>query len=161
MLYKIRRAEVRDLLPIYHFICILEETNFTFLIFKSIFEANIKHADYYYLVAEHGKGNIVGFISCHTQKLLHHCGKVAEIQELFVEKKHRKAGIGRQLVQTLENTLKVKSCILFEVTAQKKRLGVHRFYESTGFKSSHKKFVKELEENGGVIKISYALKQLQ
>jgi PhnO protein len=44
---------------------------------------------------------VTGFISCHTQYLLHHCGIVAEIQELFVGKPSRKMVIGKALVNSL------------------------------------------------------------
>ena len=144
MLYRIRKAQAKDVAPVYRFICLLEETDFPFIGFKSIFEANIKNIDYHYMVADKGNDTIVGFISCHTQKLLHHGGRVAEIQELYVDERHRKAGIGKRLIDALEKKLQDSACIYFEVTAQNKRTATHLFYENAGFKNSHKKFVKAL-----------------
>ena len=144
MLYEIRKAEIKDLPEVYRLICLLEETDLTFAVFKSFFEANIKNPDCYYLVAGN-KETIIGFISCHVQKLLHHCGKVAEIQEMFVDQRYRQLGIGKQLIETMETILKSASCVSLEVTANNKRLDAHKFYENAGFIHSHIKFVKQLK----------------
>ncbi|MGC4102613.1 GNAT family N-acetyltransferase [Ferruginibacter sp.] len=143
MLYKIRTAETGDAESIYQFICQLEETSFDKERFTTMFEANINHAGHYYLVATEQE-KIIGFISCHIQQLLHHCAKVAEIQELFVEEAYRKSGVGKLLVHTLEQLLLTNGCINLEVTAQNKRLQTHVFYEQLEFKGTHKKFVKQL-----------------
>jgi (aminoalkyl)phosphonate N-acetyltransferase len=144
MSYLIRPAEEKDILRIYHFICLLEEINFDYAAFEIIFRKNITNKDNYYLVAESANDGLIGFISCHTQYLLHHCGKVAEIQELYIDDKYRQMGIGRDLLNKTEKEFIQKDCISFEVTAQNKREATHRFYESAGFACTHKKFVKPL-----------------
>ena len=137
----IRLANEGDLKYIYRFICALEDNLFDQTLFESIFNKNIHHKDYYYYIAE-SDGNIIGYISCHTQYLLHHCGKVAEIQELFVEASFRNCGIGKLLLVHLEKVLRAEGCVSLEVTAQNKRQQTHQFYERYGFECSHKKFVK-------------------
>ena len=144
MLFQIRAAGENDASAVYHFICLLEETLFDKAAFERIFKSNIYNKDIYYLVAETEGGRVAAFISCHTQNLLHHCGKVAEIQELFVAEEYRSLGVGRLLVNALEEKLRAASCCSFEVTAQNKRLQTHAFYEKAGFESTHKKFVKQI-----------------
>jgi (aminoalkyl)phosphonate N-acetyltransferase len=144
MTYLIRVAEEKDIPAVYNFVCLLEETGFNYNDFEIICCRNITNRDYYYLVAQSAAGAVIGFISCHTQSLLHHCGKVAEIQELFVDDKYRKLGIGIALLKALEEKLLANNCFLFEVTAQNKREQTHRFYKDNGFIQSHQKFTKQL-----------------
>ena len=144
-IHEVRRAEEKDLLTIYNFICILEDTKFNYSQFEKIFRENIINSNYFYYVAVNDD-KIIGFISCHTQYLLHHCSKVAEIQELFVNETYRGKGIGRLLINQLEKELKKSDCLLIEVTAQNKRLQTHLIYENIGFTCSHKKFTKSLNE---------------
>jgi (aminoalkyl)phosphonate N-acetyltransferase len=144
MNYLIRAAAEKDILAVYHFICVLEAVSFDYAMFEAIYNENIHNKDGLYLVAESDAGVTIGFISCHIQILLHHCGRVAEIQELFVDENFRNMGIGNRLVKEMESKLLAKGCILFEVTAQNKRIDTHRFYERSGFASTHKKMVKHL-----------------
>jgi (aminoalkyl)phosphonate N-acetyltransferase len=144
MTYLIRNAAEKDRMAVYHFICGLEETNFDPVNFEIIYTKNIADKDNCYLVAESAANSIIGFISCHMQRLLHHCGKVAEIQELYTDKNYRNMGIGKALLNAMEKRLIENNCILFEVTAQNKRESTHRFYETNGFLFTHKKFVKQL-----------------
>lgn len=144
MSYLIRRAEEKDLSAVYSFICLLEETNFDYKAFENIYKENVHNKNCLYLVAESKAEGVVAFISVHIQNLLHHGGKVAEIQELFVAEQYRGGGIGNALAETIEKDLRAQGCISFEVTAQNKRVATHRFYEKLGFASTHKKFVKQL-----------------
>ena len=140
-MYHIRVAEERDILYVYQFINWLEEVNFSFNTFEAIYKENISKKENHYLVAESVSNGIVGFISCHTQNLLHHCGRVAEIQELYLHQQYRSQGIGRYLVNELQARL--AQCASIEVTVQNKRAGTHFFYEQLEFKSTHRKFVKQ------------------
>lgn len=142
MLYQTRTAEQNDINEVYHLVCQLEETIFDKTIFESIFMQHIANSDFIYLVATSAENNIIGFISCHTQYLLHHCGKVAEIQELFVKEQYRSLGIGRHLVNDLQ--MRLQQCVVLEVATQNKRTATHVFYEQLGFSLTHKKFVKQL-----------------
>ena len=144
MSYIIRQALEKDLHTVYRFICLLEETDFDYAAFEGIYKENLHSKNCLYLVAETLAEGAIAFISAHIQNLLHHGGKVAEIQELFVDETYRGGGIGNALVEALEKSLRAAGCISFEVTAQNKRTATHRFYEKLGFEPSHKKFVKQL-----------------
>ena len=144
MSYIIRQALEKDLHTVYRFICLLEETDFDYAAFEGIYKENLHSKNCLYLVAETLAEEAIAFISAHIQNLLHHGGKVAEIQELFVDETNRGGGIGNALVEALEKNLRALGCISFEVTAQNKRTATHHFYEKLGFVHTHKKFVKQL-----------------
>jgi len=141
---KIRKVEPKDMLTVYEQTCLLEDFTFNINAFENIFLLNIKDKTKLYYLAESQEGVVFGFISCHIQQLLHHCGKVGEIQELFVKQEYRGQKIGAQLVKFIEQELIALDCISFEVTAQNKRLDTHEFYSKMGFQQSHLKFTKTL-----------------
>ncbi len=141
----IRAVEKNDMLTVYEQICELEEIFFDIKAFEIIFLNNINDKNKLYYLAQDDKGACLGFISCHIQCLLHHCDKVAEIQELFVKQSHRGMGIGGNLITFIEHLLKELDCVSLEVTAQSKRIETHEFYKNNGFKNSHLKFTKTIE----------------
>ena len=83
---------------------------------------------------------IVGFISCKGQSLLHHEGHVFEIQEMIVTAAHQGKGIGRKMVDEICEEVKYLGAKSLEVTSNKRRKEAHAFYQSVGFKNSHEKF---------------------
>lgn len=140
----IRSATFQDVASIYRFICELEETQLNAVAFRAVFQRNLADRRVHYLVAEMA-GEVVGFISCHVQYLLHHTGKVGEIQELYVLPDYRNQQIGRQLVAALEQLAQANGFVNLEVTANQKRTHTHRFYQQLTFRPSHFKFVKEFQ----------------
>jgi (aminoalkyl)phosphonate N-acetyltransferase len=139
----IRKANLEDLEVVYNFINELEKDVFPLDIFSRIFESNISDSSIYYFIAEY-ETTPIGFLSFHIQNLLHHCGKVGEIQEFFVVESMRKMGAGRLLfdeVLQLSETLELKS---IEVTSNKNRAVNVDVYQGLGFKLSHNKFTISL-----------------
>jgi PhnO protein len=135
----IRPAAPEDAAVLFDFVCELEEEVFDFEVFRRIYFHNIQQPDHIYLVAVNPTETI-GYISCHGQWLLHHAGKVFEIQELFVKSSYRGRKIGEQLVQSLRERLAATDCILLEVTTNRIRVDTSRFYEKCGFINTHFKF---------------------
>ena len=140
----IRPADYQDVGTLYRFICELEETQLNAVAFRAVFQRNLTDKRVHYLVAEVNE-DIVGFISCHVQYLLHHTGKVGEIQELYVMPEYRNQQIGRQLVAAMEELAEAHGFVNLEVTANQKRTNTHRFYQQLTFQPSHFKFVKEFQ----------------
>lgn len=83
---------------------------------------------------------IVGFISCRGHRLLHHEGLVFEIQELIVTSAQQGKGIGRALVNVLQDEVCQLGAKSLEVTSNKRRKEAHAFYQTVGFRNSHEKF---------------------
>lgn len=139
----IRQAVDTDVAAIHKFVCELEEQSFDFDLFEVIYKNNIQRPDNIYLVAT--VNNLaVGYISCHGQMLLHHLGKVYEIQELFVKEEHRGKRIGETLIRALKERLAPEKYASLEVTTNKHRTDTIRFYERCGFDLTHVKFTSPI-----------------
>ncbi len=93
-------------------------------------------------VAESEDLNVIGFISCLGQNLMHHEGLVFEIEELIVSQDFQGKGIGHLLVRAVQQEVEKLGAKSFEVTTHKRRTGAHRFYKSVGFINSHEKFTQ-------------------
>ncbi|WP_306400455.1 GNAT family N-acetyltransferase [Phocoenobacter skyensis] len=141
----IRKAGKTDFDSIYQFVNELEETVFELENQKKTFEQNIKNENYIYLIAELNRKSI-GFISCHSQNLLHHAGqKIAEIQEMYVIPEKRKIGVGKKLIDELKRVAKQNGIAQLEVTSNKRRTKTHRFYQREKFVNTHEKFTFQLK----------------
>ncbi|MBN9314075.1 MAG: GNAT family N-acetyltransferase [Chryseobacterium sp. 39-10] len=135
----IRKIEQKDLEFIYKSICNLQNEVFDKNKFEQIFIENISNADYLYLIAEN-EIEYLGFITFHTQNLLHHLGNVGEIQEFYIIPKQRGKGIGKKLIAKIFEYSENKNLRSIEVTTSKKRIENIEVYENLGFKLSHNKF---------------------
>jgi PhnO protein len=142
--YKIRTAAAHDVDTVFSFISHLEERTFDFNRFKEKFSDNLDNPDIIYLVSENEQDDVIAFISCHGQNLLHHEGQVFEIQEMYVARNYRDLGIGKALFAALLDKLAKSDCESLEVTTHVKRADAKRFYLKLGFVQTHLKFVKEL-----------------
>lgn len=136
---KIRKVEPQDLNFVYKSICELKNEILDFKMFETIFNENKSNPKNLYLIAEN-ENECLGFISFHTQNLLHHCGLVGEIQEFFIHQKYRRQGVGRLLINEIKNFAAQHDLKSIEVTTNKKRLENVAIYENLGFTLSHNKF---------------------
>lgn len=136
---EIRKVEEQDLDFVYKAICELENEELDFKVFKEIFNENISNPNNLYLIAENENEGL-GFISFHTQNLLHHCGRVGEIQEFFIHQNHRGKGIGRQLIEKIMQYVNQNNLKSIEVTTNRRRVENVLIYENLGFTLSHNKF---------------------
>jgi len=140
----IRPAAPTDEKEIYKLVCLLEETEIPFSPFSYIFSKNLNDSSVCYFISEE-KNVITGFISLHIQHLLHHWGKVAEIQELSVFPEFRNKGTGKLLLEKAIKTATENNCELIELAASQRRIKAHEFYLKNGFKNSHFKFTMTLK----------------
>ena len=136
---QIRKIQTQDLNFIYKSICELENEELDFKVFAAIFNENIANPNNLYLIAENENEGL-GFISFHTQNLLHHCGRVGEIQEFFIHQNHRGKGIGRQLIEKIMQYAEEHKLKSIEVTTNRRRVENVLIYENLGFTLSHNKF---------------------
>ena len=135
----IRKVEKQDLDFVYKAICELENEILDFEVFEAIFNENISNPKNLYLIAENESEGL-GFISFHTQNLLHHCGLVGEIQEFFIHQKQRGKGVGRLLINEIKSFAEQHNLKSIEVTTNKRRVENVAIYENLGFNLSHNKF---------------------
>ncbi len=135
----VRIATTSDVDRIYQFMCELENKQFDYEMFMNLYNENLKKPEINYFVAADNQ-QIAGFISFHTQILLHHCGLVGEIQEFFVDKHYRDKGVGKMLINAVKKYSSEKGIVSIEVTTNKKRTENVKIYQKYGFTLSHNKF---------------------
>ena len=135
----VREADLEDLDIVFKFICELENEVFDYQVFKGIFEENLNNQNYVYFIAE-SYGQVTGFISFHTQKLLHHCGVVGEIQEFYIDSNFRNQSVGKMLMQKVKTYAEANNLKSIEVTSNKTRTENVQVYEHLGFRLTHNKF---------------------
>lgn len=79
----IRKATAADKGQIYQLICDLEDSEINKERFSDIYDANMLNPSVCYFVYEKDQ-IILGFLSLHMQKLLHHAANISEIQEIII-----------------------------------------------------------------------------
>ena len=144
MPFFVRTAHLTDSPIIYEFICKLEEQVLDYKLFEEVFAQNIQHPNCHYLIACNDQQTAIGCASLHAQKLLHHCGLVGEIQEMYVLAEYRSLGVGKLLLEALKAIAQRDSYVLLEVTSNNRRIDTHRFYDQNGFVGTHTKFVMKM-----------------
>jgi (aminoalkyl)phosphonate N-acetyltransferase len=138
----IRETTSADLEFVYRMMIQLEAHVIDKKQFSAVFLSNLGSNDVYYFTGELN-GQPVAFISVHLQLLLHHNGKVAEVQELCVDENHRSRGFGKIMLDHVVSIAKDHDCELIELCANKKRFQAHQFYDRQGWKQSHFKYTFE------------------
>lgn len=87
---------------------------------------------------------MVGLITWHVTPVLHRARPVGRITYLEVDEKVRRQGIGRQLVETVEERLQERGCGSIEVTSNVRLAGAHKFYRALKFERTSHRFGKVL-----------------
>lgn len=105
--------------------------------FKKTLEEVYSNNGKLYVAVENGGvlGFICGFVRNYTEedKLDYLCPKIGVISELIVSKNSRQGGVGKELLETMENYLKSISCkyITIEVFAYNEV--ARKFYDKYGY----------------------------
>ena len=140
----IRAANIKDLESVKLLVEELEEQLFDLEVFREIFERNLKDKYVHYFVAE-VDDTIVGFMSLFESTPLHHCYKIAELQELIINHKYRGLHIGEAFIKVAFELGMENNWTQIELSSHMKRLKAHSFYIRNGFTRRHFKFVKTLK----------------
>jgi PhnO protein len=136
----IRKASEKDTDAIYALICELENTKYSKSAFCELLKQNVNDKRIGYFVAQVDE-QTVGFGSVYLNKLLHHCGTVAEIQELIISEVYRDKKIGSNLLSEMIKWSEQHKALQVEVCCNNSRNKAQSFYESNGFVQTHQKLV--------------------
>lgn len=139
----IRNCNSGDADSVFRIICQLEGQNPVRKDFDSVFFSNLEKSDIFYIVAELDS-RVIGFASMHIQQLLHHTGKVAEIQEMFIDPAYRSTGYGEEMFWHLRDIAETEGCGHFEVSCNIIREKTHTFFSNMGMQTTHYKFTERL-----------------
>lgn len=141
----LRMAKEDDFEPIFLMLCELEGVEFKKEVIQKIYLENLNNQNIYILVVEEND-NLLGFGTLYVQNLMHHAGKVAEIQELFISEEARGKNLGSKIIIKFEEIAKKEKCVLIEVASSIFRSGAHKFYEKNEYLNTHFKFTKKLDK---------------
>jgi PhnO protein len=143
----LRKVSSEDLQQVFLLVCELESSGgetMELAAFMPVYLQNCKDENVYYLLAMHDD-KAVGFGSMHVQRLLHHCGPVAEVQELIVTQEFQGRGVGKQLLRALEEEARIRGCRQIELCCNRTRIESNEFYSRQGYSKTHYKHVKKFQ----------------
>ena len=105
--------------------------------------AALRQADETPIVATLDK-KVVGLVGMHRMISVHRPAPVGRIPVLVVAKEAQGLGLGRTLVDAVEQWCRKKGCQLVEVTSNDRRAAAHAFYRHMGYERSSIRFFKKL-----------------
>lgn len=110
-----------------------EGTNTDFIRMNEVFDWMKDNSDYTILCAKY-KGEVVGsLMGVANRELIGECRPFMVIENVTVSDKHRRMGIGKLLMDSIEKVAIVKNCSFMMLISRIHRKEAHKFYESVGF----------------------------
>jgi GNAT superfamily N-acetyltransferase len=144
MVAKIREIELSDFEEVIELLEQLwpdKELNRNALL--KVFSTCVRSPDNMYLCAEID-GNMIGFCSLVIRENLRVEGLVAHIDELIIDERHRRMGLGAGLLEAAVAAAKKRGCKIVELDSAFYREEAHKFYSKEGFEKRAYLFSKEL-----------------
>jgi len=90
---------------------------------------------YAILVAEDGRGQVIGLLTASKRWTLWHSGPCTLIEELVVDESARRQGVGRGLIQAALDWARAQGCSEVEVSTDEDNTAAQAFYRQLGFES--------------------------
>ena len=90
------------------------------------------------------EGAIIGFLTFSVRDVIRYPKQITEVDELFVLEEYRKHGVGKKLMEHMEDKAKELNCHKIFIESSSEREGAHKFYESIGFINNGYHFIKNL-----------------
>jgi GNAT superfamily N-acetyltransferase len=89
-------------------------------------------------------GTVVGLAHLQVTPALERERPAAKLAALVVDDAHRGEGVGRALVEEMEEEARRRGCSVLFLTTAARRKDAHAFYERIGLAETGKRFAKEL-----------------
>ena len=87
---------------------------------------------------------VIGVASVHTMPVLERDDPTARITAMVVDEPARRRGVGRTLLERLEDVARAEGCARIYLTTRYEREGAVVFYRRMGFEDTSLRFVKSL-----------------
>ena len=121
-----------------------EESNVSKM--RAAFQRLASNPDYIFLGAKHDGqlvGSVMGIV---CEELYGQCQPFMVVEDVVVDERNRRRGVGSQLMQELERRATDRGCSYIIFVTEQDRITAHQFYESLGYSpDKYKGFKKRLE----------------
>ncbi|MFL5982963.1 MAG: GNAT family N-acetyltransferase [Gaiellaceae bacterium] len=91
-------------------------------------------------------GRVAGLAHLQVSPALERDRPSGKIGALVVDEAHRGRGVGRALVQAVEEDARLRGCALLFLTTREWRADAHAFYERVGFEQAGRRYSRTLSE---------------
>lgn len=88
--------------------------------------------------------SLIAFASFSIRKVVRYPKPIAELDELFVLEQYRRTGVGKQLLQQIEEKAILLDCYRLYIESHYDHKDAHRFYERLGYTNYGYHFIKNL-----------------
>jgi GNAT superfamily N-acetyltransferase len=110
---------------------------------RAVYEGQVFDPDSHHIVAD-GSAGVVAFASLHFRKRLNHPTEEAWVPDLIVTEAARRQGLGRALLEEIEQKARERGCHEIQLESAYKRAEAHHMYRRFGMRDDGKCFVKPL-----------------
>ena len=139
----ITKGTVDDFEDIYNLLCELWlNYNLNKNDFMKMFLEDLETGKYFLLAKINN--DVVGLISMSIRNGYEYGGKTGTIMEFIINKDFQGKGIGKQLMNSIQELAKEQSCKVVELICAKHRTQAHSVYNKNGFENTALYFNKEM-----------------
>ncbi|MFA5886720.1 MAG: GNAT family N-acetyltransferase [Patescibacteria group bacterium] len=89
-------------------------------------------------------GKLIGFASFSIRSVIRYPKPIAELDEIFVRPEYRQKGVGKMLMQQIEDKAKELDCYRLFIESHYDHKAAHLFYESLGYTNYGYHFIKNI-----------------
>jgi len=110
---------------------------------KKVIEKGLNNGHQFYICATDDE-KLIGYCSLTIKNNLWMAANLGNVDELVVDSAYRNRGIGKMLMNGIENIAKRQDCKRVELDSAFHRTIAHEFYEGLGFEKRAYLFTKEI-----------------
>ena len=89
-------------------------------------------------------GQILGLLALHLSRMLQYPSPIVRVTALVVDRRARRRGVGKLLMQHAEQVGSAADCEFVELTSAMDRAEAHAFYRNIGYEPNSLRFRKPL-----------------
>ena len=89
-------------------------------------------------------GEVVGLAGIHVAPSVEYDADAAKVSAIVVDERFRRRGVGRALLEAVEEEARARGCGLVFLTTAERRKEAHEFYRGLGWEETGRRFVRTL-----------------